>query len=122
LGGDNGKDGTVPLWVAARDRVGRSEPRVCVPLRCVSAPHWRNHAFRRHLSESKVRVEGASKVYARNADSHASPLITGEAGWEDRTRPTRESQDKVRSSRQGRHGRAKPSPASLDFPEFGDAL
>src|SRR5262245_45376840 len=43
----------------------------------------------------------ARLVTTRYAVSHASPLITGGGGREDRTRPTREGQNKVRSSLRG---------------------
>src|SRR5215472_8002820 len=51
LGAENGKNGTVPLWVAASHRVWRTESRLCVPLRAMSAPHRCNYAFRRYLLE-----------------------------------------------------------------------
>ena len=50
-GAGNGKNGTVPLWVAAGHRGWQTESRLCVPLRAMSAPHRCNYAFRRYLFE-----------------------------------------------------------------------
>ena len=68
LGAENGKNGTVPLWVAASHRVWRTESRLCVPLRAMSAPHRCNYAFRRYLLE-KPGADRGREQYARDADS-----------------------------------------------------
>ena len=68
-GAGNGKNGTVPLRVTAGHRVWQTESCLCVPLRAMSGRTGAIMHSGAIFLKSQVRIEGASKVYARNADS-----------------------------------------------------
>jgi hypothetical protein len=100
----------MPLRFSSRNRDRRTRDREYVSLQIVPASNWRDRALGAYFKKSQVRIEGANKVYTRDAQEgrkisfHFCPNCGSSVFWDADLRP-------------GHYGIAVGAFADPDFPQ-----